>query len=727
MQFETFFIDNQQALEDLVAYEAEEKSYPLFLDLETDSLSERKANIMGIGLSFKKDQAFYIPLRDNERNLLWENFDFIATWLKEVSAKRGIIGHNVLYDVLVLEYSFLHDYSCYIKCDTMLLKHTINEERPHGLKEVAVKYLGPWANKAQQAMIESIKLNGGKATKECMEMWKADTDLLGEYCCWDVLLTQRLYDFFSPTLVKESLYDLFYKEEVMPLYQVTIDMKRHGFHVDLPHFELLNKNIVEDMRKLEKAIQDLIAEDVKKINQEFLEKSYPIKTTGSFPKAVAQVCGIKLTAKNDKVQLNKKAIEEARLLNPEAAWYFEWLTNKQNELLSPEIIDKARNYLNGDSYAFNLNSNDHLGKLLFGVYGEKPAGKTETGKPQINAEYLETLAQKYEWVALFVDLKKLEKLKGTYIEGILDRQEDGIIYTSMLQHGTTSGRYSSTSPNLQNAPRLQDESESKLSSVVLKYSNAIRKGFIAPDGYIIIDADQSALEPRCFATVSGDKNLQNIFINNEDMYSSIAIRSFGAHEYSPFKTDANYLGKHKKELRNRVKTYALAVAYGAGASRIASLLSITKDEAQSLIDDYLDAYPGLKNYINSCHTEAKTKGMVRTRFGRIRHLPRAKELYSLYGEKLQDWRYVRKLNLKEEQYELKNLLNNSTNMPIQGLAAHIMNRSAIAIFKDIKEQNLDAHIALQVHDQLIVVAKKEQAEQVKKMEGAGFCWQWAQE
>ena len=305
MQFETFFIDNQQALEDLVAYEAEEKSYPLFLDLETDSLSERKANIMGIGLSFKKDQAFYIPLRDNERNLLWENFDFIATWLKEVSAKRGIIGHNVLYDVLVLEYSFLHDYSCYIKCDTMLLKHTINEERPHGLKEVAVKYLGPWANKAQQAMIESIKLNGGKATKECMEMWKADTDLLGEYCCWDVLLTQRLYDFFSPTLVKESLYDLFYKEEVMPLYQVTIDMKRHGFHVDLPHFELLNKNIVEDMRKLEKAIQDLIAEDVKKINQEFLEKSYPIKTTGSFPKAVAQVCGIKLTAKNDKVQLNK--------------------------------------------------------------------------------------------------------------------------------------------------------------------------------------------------------------------------------------------------------------------------------------------------------------------------------------------------------------------------------------------------------------------------------------
>jgi DNA polymerase I-like protein with 3'-5' exonuclease and polymerase domains len=134
------------------------------------------------------------------------------------------------------------------------MKHTVDEERPHGLKETAVKYLGSWADRAQQDMIASIKQNGGRATKDNMEMWRASTELLGKYCAYDVVLTYMLYNLFQQKLEQESLLKLFYEDEIMPMYrEVTIPMTDNGVPIDIKYFEDLKNRIdadIEDLKNL---------------------------------------------------------------------------------------------------------------------------------------------------------------------------------------------------------------------------------------------------------------------------------------------------------------------------------------------------------------------------------------------------------------------------------------------------------------------------------------------
>jgi DNA polymerase-1 len=365
-------------------------------------------------------------------------------------------------------------------------------------------------------------------------------------------------------------------------------------------------------------------------------------------------------------------------------------------------------------YVFNLRSKDNLKHLLFEILEETPLSKTETGEPQADDDFLASIANKYDWVIKLQDLNKLEKIRGTYIDGILDREESGYIYTSLLQFGTTSGRYASRNPNLQNLPRPKED-DSGLSELVLTYTNAIRKGFIAPEGYVFIDADYSALEPRCFAHMSGDKNLQLIFHNGEDMYSAIAKRVFKLENVGTYKKDPNFLGKLYPEKRQIIKALALAVTYGAEAFRIGELLGVHRNEAQQLIDDYLNTYPGLKSYIKNCHKEAVTDGKVRTIFGRIRHLPTAMELHGEFGPEIVDAKWAKIRGLGDERREYKNKLNNSTNFKIQGLAAHIVNRAMIRIARQFKHHGIDGWVTLQVHDQIIAAVKAEQSDQAKKI------------
>lgn len=717
-----YSIDTEEQFKDLIQH-VEEGHFKFFcLDLETDSKQEKLANIYGIGMAFQDDEAFYVPIRRKDTTRVWDEYfekyiyEYVVYWCK----KYKLIGWNLIYDTLVLEYNSGHAVSDYIYSDGILLKHMVDEERPFKLKEVAVKYLGEDSDKAQQAMIENIKANGGEATQENMEMWKCDTDVLADYCGWDVILSYRLFELFEERLYKEGLDKLFYEEEVMPLYrEVTIPAKRNGFPIDVAHFENLEVEIKKDIVKLEEEIYEEIEYLVDPFEQELLDKDYPIKRAGGFPKALASMMGIKLPEKNGKTTLAKKEL----LKSLDAAHdsvdnvVYHWILDtpeKTGELEHSVLIDAQSYWFHKDNpdrtTIFNLKSNDHLGWLLFDRLREKPLGKTPGGKPQIDDEMIESLIGKYPFVEKLSILKKLNKLHSTYIEGILSRHIKGIIYTSLLQFGTTGGRYSSTNPNLQNLPRVKGE-DSESHPLVLKYANAIREGFVSPKGYKIVDADESALEPRAFAHCSSDVNLQNIFHTGEDMYSAIAKRMFGLTDCSTFKKDANFLGTLYPEKRQLLKTMALAVTYGAEAPRIADLLGIPIKEAQQLIDDYLNAYSGLKGYIEQCHTSAKTTGTVRTIFGRTRHLPHAKRLYAVHGDKLLDYRYAKFKDLMPERRIFKNALNNSTNMPIQGLAAHVINRASINISREFKKHNIDGYIALQIHDQICCIVKEEQAEQ----------------
>lgn len=726
-KFDTYLVNNWALFERLKTYCSAVKSEHLVLDIESDSLIEKSANIYGLGLCLSNHKAFYLVWRDKEGNLIWDvqQQQEILAWLKSFIPTKKIIGHNIIYDVLVLEHHWGIKIADYLYHDTILAKHCLDEENPFGLKEVAVAYLGPWADKAKEKLVENIKANGGRATKEHMDMHKADTNVLGEYCCWDVMLTYMLFTIFEEKINEEELRQFFYDEEVMPLYKtVTIAMKRRGFKVDVEYFSGLRTTIQKEIDALEDSVITSVKNYIQDFEQSLLDKDYPVKNAGNFPKAAADVLGIPLPIdkKTNKITLSKKAILQQAQATPQFKAFYDWITEPGtkrpfNSKVTRQIQEKL--FFIGkpeQRNVFNLRSNDHLAQLLCVEWNLSPLEKTETGKPKVDDEFLESIKNLYPEIVKIIEFKKLNKLHSTYIEGILERQVDGIIYASMLQFGTTSGRFSSRNPNLQNLPRVKGD-DADISPLVRKYTNAIRKGFICRDGYRLVDMDYSSLEPRCFAHMSGDKGLQEIFEKNEDFYSSIAkkVKKYGP-EVSTFKKDKEtFLGNLFPEIRNIFKAMALAVAYGAEGHRIGELLGINKDEGARLVSEYLLAYPNLHRYMKTCDFEAKHNGMVRTVFGRIRHLKECKLMYNLYGDELLNYKWAAKRGMLKQRREYKNLLNNSKNFKIQGLAAHIVNRAMINIQKEFVEKNLDAHVILQVHDEIIVECATDIVETVKEI------------
>lgn len=718
-----FVIDTLEAFEGLCSHVADCNPEYISLDVETDSVTEKVAKLYGIGLCFNKTDAFYIPIRRNDTSEFWDQstVESIYNWITEQCRTRKLIGWNLIYDTLVYEYNTGHSISDYIYSDGILLKHCLEEERPFGLKEVALKYLGDWANKAQETLKENIKANGGLVTKDNFQIFKADLEVIADYCGFDVLLTRALFDIFEPRLKEEGLYELFYNEEIMPFYkEVLIDMKRKGFHVDVEYFKQLRTEINADISALEDEIHEMIAEDVKEFELRLLSEDYPEKRTGNFPKMVAEYFHIPLPyTKEGNPTLSKTAISKFNyssidpVLNHHNTLFYGWLLGR-NEL-PREWVSKVQRYWyafnNPDKrYVFNLKSNDHLGWLIFSKLGVSPKDKTETGKPKCDDDLLDSIKKDYPFIARLIDLKKLIKLNSTYIEGILDVQVGSVIYTSYLLFGTTSGRLSSRAPNLQNLPRVKED-DSNLSGMVLKYTNAIKKGFVAPKGYVLVNADYSALEPRCFSHVAKDPKLQNVFHTGEDLYSRIAIEIFGITDCSSYPNDKNFLKKKYPELRQKAKVLALAVVYGAEAGRIAQLLDIDFFEAKEIIDNYLNAFPGLKEYMRDCDYRATKKGISKTDFGRIRHLPQAKELFNRYGSKLlYNKAWVKEQGLSDTKYTLKNALNNSKNFPIQGLAAHIVNRAMIKVAREFRQSGIDAWICAQTHDEVTCVARVEQGQ-----------------
>jgi DNA polymerase I-like protein with 3'-5' exonuclease and polymerase domains len=699
-------------------------------DLETDSEIEKLAKVYGIGLGFSESKAFYIPWRDKSGSILWSDSQqkTIISWLKGVLTKRKLIGHNILYDVLVTEYQFGFTLDEYIHSDTILMKHTLDEEKPFGLKEIAPVILGNWATKAQDKLKENVLANGGKWNEANKDMYLADTEILGEYCCWDVLLTFMLYKIFSERLKAEGLENLFYKEEVMPLYkEVTINMKRKGFMVDVNHFQELQKELKEEIYRVESEIFVDIAPLVKSFEQELLDKKYPVKASGNFPKVFAEVYNIPLPKNKDgKITLAKKSIEEQRKQSPDLKT-MEFYNFCMKEIEAPNWMLEARFEVQRKMYfdhnedknqIFNLSSPDHIGYLVYKCLNIKPFKFTENGKPatdkDVMDELIETYSNKAYWLSKLGDYRKLGKLLSTYVEGILDRQINSYIYTSMLQFGTTSGRYASRNPNLQNQPRIKDE-DSNLSPLVLKYTNAIKRGFIAPKGYKVVNADYSQLEAVCFAHMSGDEGLRDVFRKGEDLYSRVGIAAFNIVGSSAVKKDWNYLKLTHPTVRQDAKELTLAIAYGAEAGQVSKITGKSYQESQEIIDNYLNSFPNLKKYMNKCNYLAKTTGIAKTELGRIRHLKEARSIYILFGEKILDSKWAKTNSHGDTRYKFRSLLNNAKNFPIQGLAAHLVNRAMIAVTRAFKRENIDGWVGLTIHDEVTCIVREDQAVKAAKL------------
>jgi len=683
-------------------------------DVETDGLDTRNGTIIGFGIS-NGLKGFYFCHKYWKDGKLNEALtkDECLVILNLLKNKKLIMWNGSFDTRFTLNYFGVNLIDS-LHIEGMLAKHTVDEEPPFKLKDVGVKIYGEQERREQLDLFESIKKNGGSKN----QYYRADLHIMGNYCIKDCHLTFRLA-FYYVTQMDKHLHSFFFKHEVMPLYkEVTIPMELLGIPLDIKNLKLQQTNITVDINKLEEQIQNLIAPLLGEVFEPwYLEKNYPPRRTGPFAQALCKYADLPLPKTGSGAfSLAGKALESL----PDSI-YKTFLSGGEDIVLwsrdfSHIVKDIQLTMVEGDM--FNLQSNHHMKKLFFDTLKEEAKSYTEKGNPQINDEFLDAMAEKYEWAKLLKEYNKLTKIKSTYIDRFLNESEDGIFYPSFFQHRTISGRYGS---NLQQLPRPLEEGQA--SELVIKYNNEIRKNFIAGVNHVFIDSDYESLEPHVFAYVSGDKGLKDIFHSGCDFYSTIAIATEKLDGVSAFKKDNNYLGRKDKLTRQRAKAYALGIPYGLGAYGLSKLIDVDKGDAGLLIENYLNAYPKLRQWMKTTDEIVKKKGQVKSEAGRVRHMPKAPKIWEANGEEILDslklwtkWHdNPRKYQeMKLTAREMRKFLNNGKNFQIQSLAASITNRACIAIARELKRKGVDGHIVAQIHDQIIVRVPKDVAEKWRK-------------
>ncbi len=322
---------------------------------------------------------------------------------------------------------------------------------------------------------------------------------------------------------------------------------------------------------------------------------------------------------------------------------------------------------------FNINSSRQLSEILYKKLGLPSVKKTKTGL-STDAGALRSIYDSSPLIGKILDYREKTKLKNTYIDvlpGLIDA-EDSRIHTTYNQLGTSTGRISSSEPNLQNIP------------VRTEYGKQIRKAFIPGVGYdLLMSSDYSQIELRVLAHLSEDENLTGTFERNEDIHTRTASELF----------DVEY-DNVDESLRRKAKTINFGIIYGMTEYGLADRLSISEDEAREYIERYFEQYMGVKKYLKFLIDDAYKKGYSTTIFGRRRYL---KELGSSNNR-------IRNLG---ERF--------AVNTPIQGSAADIMKLSTVVLFNKLKSGKIDSNIILHVHDELVLELKEKDKEVVKKM------------
>ena len=321
---------------------------------------------------------------------------------------------------------------------------------------------------------------------------------------------------------------------------------------------------------------------------------------------------------------------------------------------------------------FNISSPKQLGKILFEKLDLPVIKKTKTGY-STNAEVLEKLMDKHPVVEKIIYYRQITKLNSTYVEGLKNViDEDGAIHSSFNQTVTTTGRLSSTEPNLQNIP------------VKYEMGREIRKVFIPQESTdVLLSCDYSQIELRVLAHMSDDKNMIDAFNHHSDIHTKTASEVFKVpvEEVTPL-------------MRSRAKAVNFGIVYGISDFSLSQDLKITRKEAAEYMEIYFDRYPKIKGYLESVKEEAKEKGYVLTVLNRRRFIPEIKssnKIVKALGERL------------------------VMNAPIQGSAADIIKLAMVKVYNRIKKENLESQMILQVHDELILNVKENELEIVKAL------------
>lgn len=657
-----FLVDSEENLAKALKLIADNEI--LAYDTETTGLNVRKDLVIGFGVS-TVSEGFYVPIhiydsRSKELGTTLASYEIADKILKQLQSKK-LLMFNASFDARITLNHLWVDLLPALIADVLLLKHTCDEDFPLDLKGIAAKVFGADVKKEKEEMLASIRANGGTAT----EYYKADLNTMAKYCVQDCILTYRLFEHYSKDLKKQGLEQFYYEDEVLPLYKnVTIPMESIGVRLDIPKIEQAIKDIKKDMLQIESSIQSQIAPHLSLFTSWFLNKDYPYKETGKIGKLMKK---------------RGLTLEQAQM----EAW-------------------------NDDSdgaFMFNLLSKHHLKKLFFDTLNEEPLTKTDLGNPQVNEDFLDAMGKKYPWAQELITYNKLTKLKSTYMVRLLEESENGRFYPSFQQHRTVSGRYSG---DMQQLPRPIESSEP--GDIVAKYTNQIREFILADEGSSLCSADYEQLEPSVFAHTSGDPALHNIFNNGLDFYSEVAIRTEHLQGVSSVKSAPNYLGALDKTARQKAKAYALGIAYGMTGYKLQFEIGVPKEDAERLVQDYLNSFPKLAEWMHKSQDEVRFSGQVRTQLGRVRHMPQARRLFTQYGARLSDslqlWKDfhhnpVVYAQAKADRKTYINYMNNAINFQVQGLAASIVNRASIKLAKEFLSRGLKTRIVGQIHDELL--------------------------
>ena len=349
------------------------------------------------------------------------------------------------------------------------------------------------------------------------------------------------------------------------------------------------------------------------------------------------------------------------------------------ERLLPEIDRLEKNIHLMAGHEFNIGSPKQLGTVLFEELG-LPAGKKRKTGYSTDAETLEGLTDKHPIASAIIDYRKLTKLYNTYVKGLEGCvSPDGRMHTTFKQTETRTGRISSAEPNIQNIP------------VRTELGRSFRGFFKAGEGKLLVDADYSQIELRVLASLANDKVMIETFKENRDIHTETASKVFGM---PPEWVDG--------DMRRRAKAVNFGIVYGIGAFSLAKDIGASLSEAKKYIDDYLNHFSGVKNYMESVTKSAERDGYAVTLFGRRRFIPEilaANKTVKALGKRI------------------------AMNTPIQGTAADIIKLAMVRVYRRLKSELPEARLILQVHDELIVevpeaLAEKACAALKEEMEGA---------
>ena len=541
----------------------------LSLDTETTGTDPISAKIVGLSFSIRENQAFYVPIPQND-----EEAQKIVNEFKPIYENENIlkIGQNIKYDLLVLQ-----NYGVELKgkiFDTMIAHYLLQPELHHGMDYMAEVYLN-----YQTIHIEEL-IGKGKNQKNMADL---PPTAVYEYACEDADVTLKLKNILEPQL-KENDCDRLFWEIEMPLMPVLAYMERNGVCIDREGLKETSRLYTEEMNRIEQEIHELAGTD------------------------------------------------------------------------------------------FNIASPKQVGEVLFDRLKivDKPK-KTKTGQYVTSEEVLESLRTKHPVVEKILEHRGLKKLLGTYIDALpkLVNPETGHIHTSFNQTITTTGRLSSSNPNLQNIP------------VRNEYGKEIRKAFIPEEGCLFFSADYSQIELRIMAHLSGDEHMIEAFRNGYDIHAATAAKIF-----------KKSLEEVTKEERSKAKTANFGIIYGITAFGLAERMGVSRTEAKELIEGYFQTYPKVKEYMNRSIEMAREKGYTETVYHRKCHL-----------------RDINSHNAVVRGYAERNAINS----PIQGSAADIIKIAMIRIYHRFREEQLRSKMILQVHDELNFSVYPEEKEKVQQI------------